>query len=193
MPSMSGCFWRTWASRCSYTYFVDTPASGFANRIWQWGRGARGVIFSPIPSARVVPPTRQKGMSAPSCKPSSISRARGISRSKRRQIPFITAAASVLPPTSPAAMGIFFSRWMCTPRGIWYSFLISMAARKARLSSPRGISLESQVRVMPSPVFSRVTRSHRSMACMTIFTRWYPSCRFPVTSRPRLILACAFI
>ena len=66
-----------------------------------------GVNFSPIPSAKAVPLKRQKGTSAPSSLPILKSSSLETGNLNRFLIPINVAAQSVLPPASPAEIGIF--------------------------------------------------------------------------------------
>ena len=76
--------------------------------MWQKGRQGRGVRRSPRPSARAAPPSTQKGTSEPTRAPISASRARDSPAPVSAFMARRTAAASALPPASPAHTGMCF-------------------------------------------------------------------------------------
>ena len=115
--STSGCLLFSSGIRSSpaYTSLVETFTAGFATRRTASGGAQRGVSTSPIPSDSMVPPSIQKGMSAPSG--SAILHSSSMDR-RRSNISFIArkvAAASALPPAIPAAIGIFLSSLISNP------------------------------------------------------------------------------
>ena len=65
-------------------------------------------ILSPLPVAKAVPPYTQNGTSEPILAPISASSSNERPNSQIIFNPFNVAAASLLPPASPAATGISF-------------------------------------------------------------------------------------
>ena len=77
-------------------------------------------MISPRPVASAVPPWTQKDTSEPIRAPSVASSSAPIPKFHNRFKPRNVAAASELPPASPAATGILFSSVISTPSRMPY-------------------------------------------------------------------------
>ena len=98
------------ASTFLYASAVDTlTESGLQITMLSQRKEAIFLIAVPIPVQSFVPPSRQKGTSAPTFSPISLISA-GLSIVPNILFkPKITAAPSLLPPARPACVGIFLS------------------------------------------------------------------------------------
>src|SRR5690554_7145952 len=101
---------------------------GLAKITQHLGGAGRGVMISPFPFAKAVPPYTQKDTSEPISAPNSASSSTDNWRFHNLFTPLNTAAASLLPPPRPAATGIFLSILIDTPFFIENRSLINFAA-----------------------------------------------------------------
>ena len=170
---------------------LDDPGKASTNH----GNGAvgSGLTLSPRPRAIAVPPSIRNGTSDPSSAASPLSRSNESPRSHRRFRPTRAAAASELPPPSPADTGIRFSMLMLAPEATPDSRRRRSAACQARLASPSRSSIEHTT--SRRSLASMLTVSASSRVCMMEAVSWYPSGLRPRTSKVRfsLALACSVI
>ena len=136
---------------------MESCPSAKASTQWYWVAGARaGVSRSPRPRPTAVPPSSAKATSLPIVAAISASRC-GVRPAVQSSLAATrAAAASALPPASPAATGIRLAMLTRTPavRLPPRTCLRSAAtARSARLSPSWGTVLA------PSPVTVTVSRS----------------------------------
>ena len=122
------------------TSLVDTKQGGVTTRKKASG-SSTGVRISPTPSAQALRPRRKTGTSAPSFTPSSHSCASERSSCHSSLSASSVAAASELPPPSPAPAGRRLPMLIAAPSfGSWASWRSSSAACSIRLSS-KGMAL----------------------------------------------------
>ncbi len=184
---------------------MDTTTPGVTSRTAGAGPrgGGRDATRSPRPSTSAQSPARKNGTSEP--RPAAIVARSDDGRSsptpQASSAPSIAAAASLLPPPSPAATGIRLSSKAAragsgpsTPRAR-QAARVTLIARMTRLRSDGPSS------GIPGPVArnlspdanagARARRSARSSLTITECSAWKPSSRRPVTASVRLSLAGA--
>jgi hypothetical protein len=168
-------------SSVRYTSGVDSCPSATASTQWYVPDTSAGVSCSPRPWPTAVPPSSAKATSlpTPAAMPDSCSALSPACHSSLHATS--AAAASALPPASPAATGIrlrmVISRCRSGSRVSPASWASSVAAFRARLSGPPGTE------PAPSPLTSTwsspgpstvaaVTSSYREMAWNTVTRSW---------------------
>ena len=181
-------------SMAAYIAAVEWLSSGLTITSQQGGMSGRAASFSPRPVASAVPPRMKNGTSLPNraaissnC-PSIICGAYNVRRARS------TAAASLLPPPSPAWVGIVFSSRMVTKS--FFGPNSSKNTRSAfmhRLSPARSVTGGSHSSLSHGPAFRySVTVSCSPTPVITVSTSWYPSGRFSPTDSVRFTFAQAF-
>ena len=172
-PAVSGrrTIFRTFTRPKSWG--VEMEKGGLQMTIWQGGRGGSGVRRSPLPSARAVPPSTQKGTSEPTRSPIWASSGRDSPAPASSFMAWRTAAASALPPASPAHTGTCLRMDTSTspPRPV--AARKAAAAIWARFFPPVGRKWRSATAV-PAPPRAGVTvsSSARETDCITICKSW---------------------
>ena len=154
---------------------MDRCPSAKASTQWYCVAGASaGVSRSPRPRPTAVPPSSAKATSLPT--PAAISSSCGWPRPPFQSSLQATraAAASPLPPASPAATGIRLAIVMWTPGAAGTAVRSAATARSARLSWSAGTrSAPSPLTVTPSrPAGSAVISSNSETAWNTVTRSW---------------------
>ena len=127
-----------------------------------------------MPRQRQVPPTTQKGTSAPTRAPSSTSSCWGRPAWNIWFRPWSTAAASALPPPMPARLGMYLRMWMESPCPVMPQRSKKYcAARKAVFLVSTGRYSRLQNSRMPGLlIFLISTSSHTETVCITVSKVW---------------------
>ncbi len=155
--------------------FVFSETGGLQSTMWQKGIGGSSERTSPIPWASFVPPVRQNGTSAPT------ERASAPSVSAERRVSYTwsssrsTAAASVLPPASPAPTGMALCTATRTRAGIPVCSEKACTAFHTVLRPSRGTYGRFDQSSIFGPLPGRrvtTTLSARETLCMTEESRW---------------------
>ena len=147
-----------------------TLMSGATSTVHPRSASGRGRTVWPRSCARQVPPWRKKLTSEPRRAAIPDSSSRDRPSPQRALSPRSTAAASLLPPPSPAATGTLLSRTIRAPPACPVTSASMRAARSAKLSSDRSSGTAHSNAI--SSWGSRLTVSHRSTAWMTDATSW---------------------
>src|SRR5690606_21690486 len=175
-----------------YASAVATPNDGLMSTTPSRVMSSTGYRSSPRPRPLAVPPCRKNGTSDPSPAASVTSSRRDSRPFQTRFRPTSAAAASALPPPSPAATGICFSSRMCASRGSPFrpsACHSRSAACQTRLSRSAGTPGARQNRPNgPGRAWIR-TVSASAIDCISVRTSWKPSSRRGPTRSVRLILA----
>ncbi len=157
-----------------YAQVVEIPKGGLASRVQNGPAGQSCLSESPRPVPREVPPLIKNGASAPN-RTAMRSNSSGFRfRPNRTLAPAKKAAASLLPPPSPAPTGIRLIRRARTPENfvpVWVSRRTSQA-RSTRLGPPPGIGIPLHSREKPLAAGSRRSSSSRATDCKIVSTSW---------------------
>ena len=169
--------------------FLGKSMLGFKTTAHLRSVDGSGSTRSPRLETRHVPPYKKNGTSDPRLAARGSRSSLVNPRSQSRFRPSSVAAASELPPPSPAAMGIRLVKVIDVPRCACASSRSSQAARTARLS-PDASPGTSQSMPIPSES-SNVSVSCRLTVCTIDAMSRYPSSRLPSASSVKLIFAYA--
>lgn len=172
-----------------------TRSGGTIRTIAPEGTFANGLNTSPIPVALDGRQARKNGTSAPRSTAMAWAAAADRRRPSRPGSTRMTAAASLLPPPSPAPKGTTFFSHTCTRAFSPKLSITAFAARAARLEPPPGTfsgpETKQDTEARRAGLHRTVTRSCSETANMRLSSKWYPSSRRPVMRSVRLTLAGA--